>query len=108
MATAASTLRWLSKRSCTRGAIPEDMTIHMTEDDLTYIRANYLPLAALVEHRAESIDEARAHVAALRMPAPAYVLPDGTEMFPRDWFALADQAGGVERLRAEFERRFRA
>lgn len=42
-----------------------------------------------------------------RLPAPSYVLPDGTGMVPADYFALVDEAGGVEQLRDEFERRHR-
>jgi hypothetical protein len=33
------------------------------------------------------------------LPRPSYVLDDGTEMFPRDYFRLADEAGGIEPLR---------
>ena len=46
-------------------------------------------------------------IRARRLPAPSYVLPDGTGMVPADYFALVDEAGGVERLRGEFERRYR-
>jgi len=84
------------------------MNIPMTEDDLTYIQANYVSLPELVADRAESVEEARALVQARKLPAAPYVLPDGTEMFPRDWFVLADESGGVDRVRSEFERRFRA
>ncbi|WP_394830990.1 DUF6058 family natural product biosynthesis protein [Pendulispora rubella] len=78
----------------------------MIEQDLIYIRANYVSLAALAATRSETEEELRAHVAAKRLPGPAYVLPDGTEMFPRDWLALADQSGGIDHARAEFMRRF--
>jgi hypothetical protein len=42
------------------------------------------------------------------LPRPSYVLDDGAEMVPRNYFALADAAGGAERLHGEFERRYRA
>ncbi len=42
------------------------------------------------------------------LPRPAYVLADGTEMFPADWLELLDESGGLERMRAHFERRYLA
>jgi uncharacterized protein DUF6058 len=42
------------------------------------------------------------------LPRPSYVLDDGTEMFPSDYFRLADEAGGVDRVRRQFEERLRA
>jgi len=83
-------------------------SIVMTETDVTYIRANYVSLPALVAHHEMTIEQARAHIAAGVLPGPAYVLPGGTEMFPRDLFELAEDAGGFAGARSEFERRFRA
>ena len=68
----------------------------LTPEDVAYITANFVPLT----------DEAvRAEIAAGRLPKPAYVLDDGTEMVAPDHLALAERAGGVEALRDWFEAR---
>jgi len=58
--------------------------------DVEYIREDFHPLGA-----------------ARLLPTASYVLPDGTEMVPVDYFALVDEAGGPERLRDEFYERYR-
>lgn len=80
----------------------------LTPADVAYIRGNFRPLDELCEDRAESPAEVRALIAAGRLPQPTYVLDDSTEMFPPDYFTLVDDAGGVDALRSEFERRFAA
>jgi hypothetical protein len=72
----------------------------MTAADLAYVRANYLTVDEACAGRAETPDEVRALIAERRLPQPSYVLPDGTEMVPGDYFAIAD-AG-----RQDFARRF--
>jgi Family of unknown function (DUF6058) len=47
-------------------------------------------------------------IAERRLPQPAYVLDDGTGMFPADYFRLVDDAGGADPLRAHFAARHRA
>jgi hypothetical protein len=74
----------------------------MTEADVAYVRANFLTLEQACAGRRESPDEVRRLIAANELPQPSYVLPDGTEMVPADYFAIAD-AG-----REEFARRFAA
>lgn len=78
-----------------------------TQADLTYIRANYFTLDELCAGRGDTPDEVRALVGHGLLPAPCYVLDDGTEMFPADYFALADQAGGPRRVRRDFDVRYR-
>jgi hypothetical protein len=80
----------------------------MTPADIAYITGNFAPLASICADRSETAGDVRALIAAGRLPAPTYVLPDGTEMFPRDYFALVDEAGGVDALPAEFRRRYLA
>ena len=70
--------------------------------DIAYVRAEYVPLAELAAERGV---DAHALIERRLLPAPSYVLPDGTEMVPADYFALADEAGGPEALPAEFARR---
>src|SRR2546429_660234 len=73
----------------------------MTEADLEYISSNYLTLEQLCDGRAESPHELRSLIAARRLPEPSYVLPDGTGMFPADYFRLVDEAGGAAGPRAD-------
>lgn len=74
----------------------------MTAADIGYVRANYLSLEQACAERRETPDEVRRLIAEGRLPHPSYILPDGTEMVPADYFVLAD-AG-----RDEFERRYLA
>ncbi len=81
--------------------------MEFTDADLAYIRANYLTLDELCAERAEAPSEVRRRIDERLLPRPSYVLDDGTEMFPHDYFRLADEAGGVDRLRRHFEERLR-
>jgi Family of unknown function (DUF6058) len=72
----------------------------MTAADVAYVRANYLTLNEACADRAETPEEVRRLAAEGSLPQPSYVLPDGTEMVPGDYFELAD-AG-----RQDFARRF--
>ena len=80
----------------------------LTEADVTYICANYRTLADLCEGRPESADDAQKLIDERRLPQPSYVLPDGTGMFPADYFRLVDEAGGADGLREQFAARHRA
>ena len=73
----------------------------LTPADVAYITAHFVPLDAAVPDPAAARDA----IAAGRLPGPAYVLDDGTEMVAPDHLALAERAGGVERLREWFEAR---
>jgi hypothetical protein len=74
----------------------------MTAADVDYVRANYLTLDEACAARSETPDQVRRLIAQGELPQPSYVLPDGTEMVPGDYFDLAD-AG-----REDFARRFLA
>jgi hypothetical protein len=76
--------------------------VKLTPADIAYVRANYRTLEELCDGRAESPDEVRELIAVRRLPQPSYVLPDGTGMFPADYFRLVDEAGGVDGLRVHF------
>jgi hypothetical protein len=78
-----------------------------TAADLAYFSANYLTLDELCADRADSPDEVRRLIAERRLPAPSYVLPDGTGIFPADYFRLVDEAGGPDGLREHFAARHR-
>ena len=79
-----------------------------TPADVEYVRATYFTLDELCAARSETPADVRALIRAGRLPLPSYILDDGTEMFPADYFVFVDQAGGPEALRAAFERRYAA
>jgi hypothetical protein len=79
-----------------------------TDADLAYFSANYLTLEELCAERPESPERVQGLIDERRLPQPSYVLPDGTGMFPADYFRLVDEAGGVEELREHFAARHRA
>jgi Family of unknown function (DUF6058) len=64
-----------------------------TQADLEYLAANYLTLEQLCADRAESAHEVRSLISAGQMPKPSYVLDDGTELYPDDYFRFIDEAG---------------
>jgi hypothetical protein len=78
-----------------------------TDADVAYIRDRFRPLEQLCAERGVSPDRVRELIRRRRLPRPAYVLDDGTEMVAPDYFGLADAAGGAERLHAYFVERFR-
>jgi hypothetical protein len=84
------------------------MTAALTRADVAYIRTYFFSLEQLCAGRGDAPHEVRRLIAAGVLPAPAYVLDDGSEMFPADYFVLVDQAGGPDQLRAHFAARYRA
>jgi hypothetical protein len=68
-----------------------------TDADLVYFSANYLTLEELCADRPESPERVQGLIDERRLPQPSYVLPDGTGMFPADYYRLLDEAGGVTR-----------
>jgi hypothetical protein len=77
----------------------------ISDADIEYIRANYRRLDELCGERGQLAKRVRALIDDGLLPRPSYVLADGSEMVPEDYFRLADEAGGPERLRQEFARR---
>ena len=75
--------------------------------DLAYLAEGYQTLEHLCAEREQTPDEVLDLITQGRLPRPTYVLDDGTELFPPDYFGLPDAAGGVEGLRAAFEQRHR-
>jgi hypothetical protein len=76
------------------------MEARMTAADVAYVEANYVSLDQACAGRAETPEEVRALVAAGQLPQPSYVLPEGTEMVPGDYFVIAD--AGREAFKREF------
>ena len=83
-------------------------TATFTEADLAYLRSEFRTLEEVCVGRSEAPEEVRRLIAERRLPQPPYVLDDGTELVPPDYFALADAGGGIDGIRGEFERRYRA
>jgi hypothetical protein len=79
-----------------------------TDADIAYVRHNYVTLAQLCADRPETPDEVEPLIEQGLLPRPSYVLEDGTGFFPRDYFRLADEAGGSAKLREHFAARYRA
>lgn len=82
--------------------------VTFSESDIRYVLAEYRTLDELCDGRAESAAEVRALIAGGRLPAATYVLPSGEARFPPDYFALVDEAGGVDALPARFHARYLA
>ena len=78
----------------------------LTQADVEYIRENFVPLDELCVTRGQFPDRVRALIAAGSLPAASYVLEDGTEMVPADYFDLVEEAGGEGGLRGLFARRY--
>ena len=85
----------------------ETATATFTDADLAYLAAEFVSLEDACAGRRESPAQIRELIAARRLPRPSYVLDDGTELVPRDYFALADAAGTLDGVRAEYTRRYR-
>lgn len=82
--------------------------VRYSNADLDYIRANFATLEELCAGKREGPDEVRALIRGRLLPKPSYVLDDGAEMFPADYFRLSDEAGGPARLRQHFQDGLRA
>ena len=70
----------------------------LSDADVAYVTRSYAGLAAICDGRRETPAEVRRLMAEGRLPRPTYLLSDGAEMVPRDYFDLADAAGGVGAL----------
>ena len=79
-------------RALRRGLAFSSMEARMTAADVAYVEANYVSLEEACAGRPEALEQVRAVAAAGQLPKPSYVLPDGTEMVPADYFDIAMQA----------------
>ncbi|WUI03247.1 DUF6058 family natural product biosynthesis protein [Spirillospora sp. NBC_00431] len=74
----------------------------MTPADDAYVTAWYAPLEQVCHAAGRDPAGVRAAMLDGRLPLPSYLRSDGTEMVPRDLFALAERAGGDDALRGWF------
>jgi hypothetical protein len=72
----------------------------LDDADVAYVTRHFTTLAEVCSARVETPDQVRRHMAAGELPRPSYMLADGTEMVPPDYFDLVDAAGGIGRLPA--------
>jgi hypothetical protein len=79
----------------------------VAEADVAYVREGFVELDELSARHGRDPAAMRAAIAEGTLPAPSYALADGTEMVPEDYFDLADDAGGLERIRVVFLERYR-
>src|SRR5690348_4602774 len=97
MSTSAATRRSYVLDTSVRTEHSNDYGARMlTERDLRYVRSEFVPLEVLCRDAGRELEDVRALMAERWLPGPAYVLPDGTEMVPEDYFDYPD--------RAQFER----
>ncbi|HKA91347.1 MAG TPA: DUF6058 family natural product biosynthesis protein, partial [Haliangiales bacterium] len=80
----------------------------MTLEDIRYIETEFRTLEQLCAGRAERPQDLAGLIETGHLPRPAYVLPDGRAMFPRDLLALYDDARGATEVRARFAVRYTA
>ncbi|MFE8912865.1 DUF6058 family natural product biosynthesis protein [Streptomyces globisporus] len=74
----------------------------MTQADDAYVSAQFVALEELCAVHGRDGDAVRRLMLGQRLPLPGYLRSDGAEMVPADLFALADEAGGVDRIEAWF------
>ena len=85
--------------------VPHRLHPMLTGADLEYVCSSYLPLEALARREQVRADRLAAWIEAGRLPRPAYLLPDGTAVFPPDLLELVRAAGDVDALPLHFARR---
>jgi hypothetical protein len=85
--------------------VPNRLHPTLEEEDLQYVCSEYLPLEELARTEGLPLRRLREWIASGRLPRPAYLLPDGTPMFPADLLALMHSAGGIDRLPDHFAQR---
>jgi len=77
----------------------------LEDEDLRYVCESYLRLEDLARREGIDLAQLREWIESGRLPRPAYLLPDGTPMFPTDHLALVRSAGGIDALPEHFARR---
>jgi hypothetical protein len=77
----------------------------LTGADLEYVCSSYVPLEALARREQVPVARLATWIEGARLPRPAYLLPDGTPVFPPDLLDLVRAAGDVDALPHHFARR---
>ena len=74
-------------------------------EDLRYVQKSYLPLAEIARRGQVEPEQLAAWIDDGHLPRPAYLLPDGTPVFPPDLLDLARSAGSLDALPQHFAQR---
>jgi Family of unknown function (DUF6058) len=77
----------------------------LSNGDLAYVRAEFLPLGQIAHREQVDTGQLSSWIESGRLPRPAYLLPDGTPVFPADLLALMRSAGGLDPLSRHFAHR---
>ena len=80
----------------------EPIALAVTPADIAYVQTHYVTADQLARGLGE------AAWAGTRLPRATYCLADGSAWYPRDWWRLHDDAGGIAALPALFARRLGA
>jgi hypothetical protein len=80
----------------------------LTADDIAYIESNFRRLEELRAERNMSPKELLDLRARRLLPCPTYVLDDGSEMVPGDYFDLLDAADDPRQIQGQFAQELRA
>jgi hypothetical protein len=78
----------------------------LSDADVEYIRSGFVELDELCRRTSRDPAAVRAQIEERLLPRPSYILDDGREMVPPDYFDLADEAGGPAGLRDLFVTRY--
>jgi hypothetical protein len=79
----------------------------LTPDDVAYIESEFRRLEELRAERSMSPSEMHDLRDRRLLPRPTYVLDDGSEMVPQDYFDLLDATTDRSRIREQFARELR-
>jgi uncharacterized protein DUF6058 len=74
-----------------------------TPADIAYARSEFATLPELARPGI-AIERMQAWAGTV-LPRATYVLPDGELRYARDWWRMLDEAGSIDRVRSEFDRR---
>jgi hypothetical protein len=85
--------------------VPHRLHSQLTGEDLEYVGSSYLPLAEIARRERVELRQLGQWIEAARLPRPAYLMPDGTPVFPPDLLDLVRSAGSVDALPEHFARR---
>jgi hypothetical protein len=75
------------------------------DDDAAYVRREFRTLAQVCAGRRDAPIDVRRFMMEGLLPRPSYLLPDGTQMVPGDYFDMVDAAGGPLALPGWFAER---
>jgi hypothetical protein len=76
--------------------------------DAAYVKARFIPLRLLARANGWDVEALQQAMDAQRVPKASYVLPDGTEMVPADYFCLIGDGSQLDTLRGRFIPRYEA